>query len=130
MAVRKDGFTLVEVLVALLIVSWALTSAYLAIGAFADQRQLMRERFNGQSVAWNRLMEEYGHGRGWDGQFSEQRHWNGWIEDGGRRWYWELHEEAALGRGVKKQTVTVSSDARKQAGQSPSAILAIFQVAP
>ena len=130
-ATKQTGFTLVEMMVSLMVVSWVLSSAYVAISAFADQRLLMQKRFLGQSVAWNELMERYRLNRGWNGQsnFRSLRDSQGSETADGVLWYWQFEQESALGRGVVKQTVNVyDSGSVNQESASPSATLVLFQV--
>lgn len=127
----QDGFTLVEMMVALMVVSWVLSSAYLAISAFADQRLLMQKRFLGQSIAWNELMARYQLNRGWHGEtsFSPLRESQGSETENGVVWYWQFDQEPALGRGVVKQTVNVyDNSTTNQESATPSATLVLFQV--
>ena len=56
---KPRGFTLIEVSVALVILSWVLGSAIFMVQQYADERLRLRERFFSSSVAWNRLMERY-----------------------------------------------------------------------
>ena len=56
---KAKGFTLIEVAVALVILSWVLGSAIFMVQQYADERLRLRERFFSSSVAWNRLMERY-----------------------------------------------------------------------
>jgi len=57
---RHRGFTLIEVAVALTILSWVLGSSLFLVSQYADERLRMRERFLATQVAWNQLMEQYG----------------------------------------------------------------------
>lgn len=128
---HQTGFTLVEMMVSLMVVSWVLSSAYIAISAFADQRLLMQKRFLGQSVAWNELMERYRHNRGWNSEtgYNAQRESQGSVTKDGVLWYWQFEQESALGRGVVKQTVNVyDSISSTEEPATPSATLVLFQV--
>ena len=59
------GFTLMEVAVALLILSMVLASSLQLVGQYADERVLIRERFLANRVGWNRLLEKYQELEGW-----------------------------------------------------------------
>lgn len=127
----QTGFTLVEMMVALMVVSWVLSSSYIAIAAFSDQRVLMQKRFLGQSVAWNELMQRYRLNRGWIGEsnFSALREAQGIESEHGVQWHWHFQQESALGRGVVKQTVNVyEQDIGNQESATPSATLVLFQI--
>jgi type II secretion system protein I len=74
------GFTLMEVAVALLILSLVLASSLQVVGQYADERVLMRERFFANRVAWNRLLEKYEELEGWhssgNGNLELRRRWD------------------------------------------------------
>ena len=53
------GFTLIEVLFALFIASVLLTGVVVIVGGIADQRINMQQRFAAESIAWNKLVEQY-----------------------------------------------------------------------
>ena len=59
------GFTLIEVVVALFILSLVLSSAIFSVHQYADERVLIRDRFLANQVAWNHLMERYQHSKKW-----------------------------------------------------------------
>src|SRR5690606_25638938 len=70
---RARGFTLVETLVALLVVAIAYTGVSAAVGQFVDQRQRLMVRHEGHRIAWNRLVEQHLLARGLavrDGEFA------------------------------------------------------------
>jgi type II secretion system protein I len=117
------GFTLIEALVALLIVSLVLTSASMAIGGFVDQRTTLQSRFLAQSVAWNQIMEIHRYHQGWtsfqDGELSSK----GQEELLQGNWNWEYREEPTSGQNMYRQTIEVYGE---QA--TPEAALTMFQV--
>ena len=59
------GFTLIEVVIALFILSWVLSSAIYMVHQYADERVRLRERFLANQVAWNHLMEHYQQSQKW-----------------------------------------------------------------
>lgn len=125
---NSTGFTLIEVMVALLIVASVLTSTYTAIVGFAEQRQRIKERFNAQSIAWNRLMRHYIYTNGWQREFNETGTvTTGTVEENGFEWSWQYSQQAALGRGVTKQTVDVYNKTTNPSLAKPvSASLVLF----
>ncbi|MBT5104180.1 MAG: prepilin-type N-terminal cleavage/methylation domain-containing protein, partial [Porticoccaceae bacterium] len=54
---KKKGFTLIEVMVALFILSLVLGSAVQMVHQYSDERLRIRERFFANQVAWNHLLE-------------------------------------------------------------------------
>ena len=54
---ETTGFTLLEVVVALLILSTVLTSSLQLVHRYADDRIKIQDRMSANQVAWNKLME-------------------------------------------------------------------------
>lgn len=127
--ITQAGFTLIEVMVALLIVASVLGSTFSAITSFATQQQRIKERFSGQSIAWNQLMARYQVNNGWQSELVEDLDDNGIVSANGTNWFWQLNQEASLGRGVFKQTVNVyRSNALNDSQLIPSASLVLFEI--
>ena len=51
------GFTLIELVVALFILSLVLSGAIYSIQQYADERLMMKDRLYSHNVAWNLLMK-------------------------------------------------------------------------
>ena len=101
------GFTLIEVLVALLVVAIAYTGVATAISGFADQRLLLVERHVSHRIAWNRLMEQYlvaGGNRIDEREFAQP---SGIADARGIAWRWEVSEQKAAGEGLVRYEVNV-----------------------
>lgn len=98
------GFTLIETLVALLVVAIAYAGVATAVSQFVDQRLMLVERHSSHRIAWNRLMEQYlvSQGMELDEQnFAEKQ---GETTLQGVRWRWQLREEkTASGELVRYQ---------------------------
>ena len=108
---QAKGFTLIEVAVALVILSWVLGSAIFMVQQYADERLRLRERFFSSSVAWNRLMERYQDSQGWiakTGDNTKQR--KGVDDQAGQGWRWTMNIEAAMGQDLFRYEVTAGSD--------------------
>ena len=119
---RRAGFTLIEVVVALAILGWVLGSVLSLVSQYADDRLRMQERFLGQQVAWNQLMEEYRLSRGWVAvgeAGSSEEAGEQWA--GGRNWQWQLDLEEAAGEGLWRHEVQVETE-----GGRPAASLVAF----
>lgn len=99
------GFTLVETLVALLVIAVAYAGVTTAVGRFVDQRQMLVERHAGHRIAWNRLLEEY-RAIHWPSA-SGQREREGLAETAGGRWHWRLQQDKAQGQGLIRYRVEV-----------------------
>ncbi|MAH72577.1 MAG: type II secretion system protein GspI [Cellvibrionales bacterium TMED49] len=119
------GFTLMEVAVALLILSMVLASSLQLVGQYADERVLMRERFLANRVAWNRLLEKYQELEGWHsrGLLTTRRKEGSEIQ-GGTDWQWKLGVEEAMGQQLYRFEATVVKGSKKR----PSSALAVFLI--
>ncbi|HLS99269.1 MAG TPA: prepilin-type N-terminal cleavage/methylation domain-containing protein [Porticoccaceae bacterium] len=123
---RARGFTLVETLVALLVVAIAYTGVSAAVGQFVDQRQRLMVRHEGHRIAWNRLVEQHLLARGLavrDGEFARD---GGEVAGPGGSWTWQLAREKAAGEGLMRYEVNV----RSPEGGAAAASLAAFFTAP
>ena len=119
------GFTLMEVAVALLILSLVLASSLQVVGQYADERVLMRERFFANRVAWNRLLEKYEELEGWHSSgLSTTRQREGSEMQGGADWQWKLGVEEAMGQQLYRFEATVVKESQKR----PSSVLAVFLI--
>ena len=119
------GFTLLEVVIALLILSTVLTSSLQLVHRYADQRITMQDRIAANQVAWNRLMERYQIAENWipANGLGVQR-MRGVDEESDRNWQWELEIEEAVGQNLSRYKVEVYS---QNSGDS-EAKLAVFMV--
>ncbi|MAJ81208.1 MAG: type II secretion system protein GspI [Porticoccaceae bacterium] len=119
------GFTLMEVAVALLILSMVLASSLQLVGQYADERVLIRERFLANRVGWNRLLEKYQELEGWHSYGSLiSRRTEGSENQGGADWQWKLGVEDAMGRQLYRFEATVAKESKPR----PSSVLAVFLI--
>jgi type II secretion system protein I len=107
--VSARGFTLIEVLVALLIVSLVATGAFTAVSNFADQRVILTTRFSGHWIAWNKLAEQYQVSKGWVGATNYRAQTKGRVEVAGQQWRWFLTKEKTLAENFHRYEVKVFS---------------------
>jgi general secretion pathway protein I len=102
------GFTLVEVMVALLVVGIALPALLSQIASQADGTAALRDRSYAQWVAQNQLETlRLSHA------LAEQRlqgKASGEVEMAGRTWYWQAESEETELPGMWRQTVTVGGE--------------------
>lgn len=117
------GFTLMEVAVALLILSTVLASSLQLVNQYADERVRMRDRFLANQVAWNSLMEQYREVQKWpSGSRSAQRSTKGVERQGDRDWRWQLKVEEAMGQNLYRYEIEV----RGEGAERPRAVIAAF----
>ncbi len=119
----RAGFTLVETLVALMVVAVAYAGVSTAVSQFLDQRVLVMERHAAHRVAWNRMMEQYLMAR--DRHLAERGFGDNEGETSfmGRSWRWRLTAENASGQDLVRYQVEVYN---QQSGESSSGSLAAF----
>lgn len=101
-----SGFTLIEVAVALAILSWVLGSALYVVHQYADERLKLRERFFSTQVSWNRLFERYQDSQGWVPDSDRRgRQKSGIDEQLDQNWRWEIKIESAMGQDLYRYEV-------------------------
>ncbi len=123
---RVSGFTLVEVLVALMVVAIAYTGVAAAISSFADQRLLLVTRHTSHRVAWNRMMEQYLVSRGIDVQQRDFAGRRGSVTARGGVWRWQMSEQEAAGRGLVRYQVDVYPPAAADDDRASGSLSAFF----
>ena len=107
-----QGFTLIEVVVSLTILSWVLGSVLFLVSQYADERLMMRERFYGNQVAWNQLLNNYQKSKGWVSITQNTNvELSGREQQGGQVWDWQLEVAPAIGRDLFRYQTNVSSAA-------------------
>lgn len=122
---RTGGFTLIEVAVALTILSLVVAGALTVVSQYSDERLRLRERAFATQVSWNRLLERYQIAEKWVS--ATQRGTvasKGVDEQYGQQWRWQMSTEAAMGQGLFRYEVkTGAADKQKS-----TAALAIYLV--
>lgn len=115
-----------EVLVALTIISLAAAGALTAVGNFADQQGLLQTRLKAETVAWNRLLEEYRTSRGWQPSNASTAAAAGSEESGGRTWSWRLSSEETLTGFLIRYQVDVHAEENSNRSHPDISMAAFF----
>ena len=101
------GFTLIEVTIALVILSMTLSSAMYAVHQYADERIRMKDRILANQVAWNNLMNRYQHFKGWTSGRDRTMLKTKGIDEGCRTsicgWMYRVADHFAIDREGKLQ---------------------------
>jgi len=107
---NMSGFTLIEVLVALVIMGLVLGGLYTAIQAQIDLRYKLQQRYVGQTASWNRLLQQYQIIQEWVPRGDTLGDKSGQSEVLGGDFYWELSVQETLGEDFYRYEVQAYSD--------------------
>ena len=109
MKTLDKGFTLIEVVVALVIMGLVLGAIYRTIHAQVDLRYRLQQRYFAQTVAWNRLLKQYQALQKWApaGQAADKQ---GETKIYGRDWYWEMDVKETFGEDFYRYEVKSYTD--------------------
>ena len=115
--INKAGFTLIEVLIALLIVALTMSAAYKAVASSSRNQRHLEERTLANWVAENEMAKlQLGMLQPTTGNTSgEQRL-------GGRAWLWQRQISVAADPALRRVTLSVTADGNS----GPSATLVAF----
>lgn len=106
---RKQGFTLLEVLVALAVLSIALAAALKVTGQYLDNSAYLRDRTLAQWVALNQL-SELRLAAAWPGPGKLE----GEDSMAGRAWRWQIQVETTADAELRRLRVRVYTQHNKQ----------------
>ncbi|MAD66743.1 MAG: type II secretion system protein GspI [Porticoccaceae bacterium] len=109
MRTNSRGFTLIEVVMALFILSLVLSSTLFAVHQYADERLRIRDRILANQVAWNHLMDSYQYSQKLASRSpGDSLKTKGVDTQGGQDWRWEIKVEKAMGQDLYRHEVQVS----------------------
>ncbi len=127
---RPAGFTLIEVMVALMIVGIALPALMFQLGTQLDSTRVINDRTQAAWIAQNQLALLQL--RQAAGETLPAGEWQGESATGARQWYWRRTAEPTPAPGVLRHTIRVydSSTAMASADQALISLDAYLLTAP
>jgi general secretion pathway protein I len=105
---QQQGFTLIEVMVALMIIGIALPALMLQLGTQLDGTQVINKRTQAAWVAQDQLALLQL--RQAAGEMLSAGEWQGEVLNGGRQWYWQRRAESTPAPGLLRHTIRVADD--------------------
>ena len=105
---EQRGFTLIEVMVALMIIGIALPALMFQLGTQVDATQVINNRTQAAWIAQDQLALLQL--RQAAGETLSTGEWQGDLENAGRRWYWHRRAEATPAPGLLRHTIRVSDN--------------------
>jgi len=105
---RYKGFTLVEVMVALLIVAVAISALLSQMMSNIDSTAYLRDKTIAHWVALNQLELLYLENA--QGNKLLQRERSGMVEMASREWHWRIKPQPSLAQGFEQIAVSVSTE--------------------
>jgi general secretion pathway protein I len=105
---QQQGFTLIEVMVALMIIGIALPALMLQLGTQLDGTQVINKRTQAAWVAQDQLALLQL--RQAAGETLSAGEWQGEVLNGGRQWYWQRRAESTPAPGLLRHTIRVADD--------------------
>lgn len=119
------GFTLIEVMVALVIMGLVLGGLYTELQSQVDLRYRIQERYLGQTTSWNRLLDQYQIVQGWTPRGDPLGEKNGSSELLSRDWYWQLEVQETFGEDFYRYEVQAFTESSRE-GPSAGSLVAFF----
>lgn len=121
---HNRGFTLIEVLIALTISGLLIGFAVSQVGKIANERLMLQERQAAETIAWNKLIEQYQLVEGWV-ERSNSAESSGSEEALGRSWDWRLEAESTLAEDFFRYQVEVFPE---EGAETNMAQLAVYLI--
>lgn len=106
----QRGFTLIEVMVALLIIGIALPALMFQLGTQLDGTQMINNRTQAAWVAQDQLALLQL--RQAAGETLSAGEWQGEVTNAGRQWYWQRRAESTPAPGLLRHTIRVADSAQ------------------
>jgi prepilin-type N-terminal cleavage/methylation domain-containing protein len=107
---RHCGFTLLECLIALLVIGLVMGGSLFQVSRYADERAALGERFASHTVAWNRLMEQYQLVQGWVQPNQGLAEADGVAKEFDQSWRWQMDVTSTLAKNFYRYEVRVFPD--------------------
>lgn len=111
---HSQGFTLIEVLVALLIIAYVGLSSQQRISQFFDDRDHLLSRQHAHWVAWDELMLQYQIAQGWYPNNQTKPEKRGQHETMGRTWFYQTSEEQTVTNNFYRYETSVADTAFRE----------------
>lgn len=122
----KKGFTLLEVLVALVILGLVLGGLFTEIQSQIDMRYQLQQRYMAQTVSWNRLLQQYQLLEEWVPSRSDaDSESSGDVQVQGVDWYWQMNVQETFGEDFYRYEVD-SYRNEERSGNSEGSLAAYF----
>ena len=119
---RTNGFTLIEVMISVLVLSIALGASISVLGQYSDTQRRIEGRYIGHLVAWNELVYGFSYGEMVRGKERQSNVLSKIVELGDNRWRVGVNSERLGETSMLLYEVRVSS----QGDYSASAILKAY----
>lgn len=118
----KQGFTLLEVLVALVVLGLVMGGLFSEIQSQVDTRYKLQQRYLGQTAAWNRLLEQYQVIQKWTPRGETLGESTGDMQVLGRDWYWQMQVQETFGEDFYRYEVEARSKADEKSNSDGSLV--------
>jgi len=128
---RDAGFTLLECLIALLVVGLVMGGSLFQVSRYADERAELTDRLDAHTLAWNKLMDQYQLIQGWVQPNAGLAESSGTSREGGRDWYWEMEATSTIAQDFYRYQVRVfeTSNEETETGGDLAALLVAYFIA-
>jgi len=122
----QKGFTLLEVLVALVILGLVLGGLFTEIQSQVDMRYQLQQRYMAQTVSWNRLMQQYQLLEEWmPARTNDDGESSGEMQIQRIDWYWQMSVQETFGEDFYRYQVETFNN-EDLAGNSDGSLAAYF----
>lgn len=125
------GFTLLECLIALLVVGLVMGGSLFQVSRYAEERAELTDRLEAHTLAWNKLMDQYQLVQGWVQPNAGLAEASGTSLEGARSWYWEINATSTIAEDFYRYEVRVFETSADTSGPSENlaALLVAYYIA-